>query len=136
MLVPDAQRIEREGLRGPAAVAELKPLIRDSARLVHSPFTVDPTNKLLPGSTYTAKCLARLREDQQGFTLLGPLLLAGWRDDVIYARDLHARDSLLLQQYPDRTLFLLRPATTEEGAAPQFYPLRRDSLLANWREGG
>jgi hypothetical protein len=102
---------------------------------VHSPFTVDRTNRLLPGSTYSSECLARLRDDEQGFTLLGPLLLAGRRDDVIYARDLHARDTLLLQQYPDRPLYLLRPATTEEGAVPQFYRLRLDSLLATWREG-
>lgn len=128
-------RIERQGLRGAGAVAELEPLLQDSARLIHSPFTVDPTNRLLPGSTYTPECLTRLREDGQGFTLLAPLILAGKRDDVIYARDLHARDSLLIQSYPDRALYLLRPTTTAEGAVPQFFPLRRDSLTAAWRVG-
>jgi hypothetical protein len=30
---------------------------------------------------------------------------------------------------------LLRPSGTAVGAAPQFYPLRRDSLLVAWRTG-
>lgn len=127
-------RIERQGLTGPPALAELRPLLAESARLVISPFTPDRTNRLLPGAAYTPKCLVRLQEDQRGFTLLPPLFLAG-NGDVIYARDLHARDSLLVQQYPDRTLYLLRPATRIEGAVPQFYPLQRDSLFAAWRRG-
>ena len=128
-------RIEQEGLRGAAAVAELRPLLRDSARLVPSPFTTDPTSRLLPGSRYTPECLARIGEDRQGYTIFAPLLLAGRKDDVIYARDLHARDTLLLMQYPERAVHLLRPSGTAVGAAPQFYPLRRDSLLVAWRTG-
>ena len=99
-----------------------------------SPLTTDPTNRVLPGSRYTAGCLARLRQDQEGFTLLLPLLLAG-RNDVIYARDMQGRDSLLLREYPDRAVYLLRPPSTAVGAAPRFYPLQRDSLLAAWRAG-
>jgi hypothetical protein len=127
-------RIESRGLRGPAALAELTPLLRDSARLIRSPFTTDPTNNLLPGSVYTSECLQRLREEAAGFTILAPLLLAR-KDDVMYARDLHARDSLLVHEYPDRNLYLLRPPSITVGAAPQFYPLRRDSLFAAWRQG-
>lgn len=127
-------RIEREGLRGAAAVQALAPLYRDSARLVASPFTTDPTNRMLPGSRYTAACLARLRQDQEGFTILLPLLLAG-RNDVIYARDMQGRDSLILREYPDRAVYLARPPSTDVGAAPKFYPLQRDSLLAAWRAG-
>jgi len=127
-------RIERDGLHGPAAVAALLPLLRDSTRLIPSPYTTDPTNRLLPGSTFTPSCLARLRQDREGFTLLLPLLLAG-RDDVIYARDMQGRDSLLVQRYPERSLYLLRPPTTAVGAEPVFYPLRRDSLLTAWRAG-
>lgn len=130
----ELSRIEREGLRGPTAALALEPLLRDSARLIRSPYTTDPTNRFLPGSRYTPVCLARLREDQAGYTLHLPLILAG-RDEVLYARDLHGRDSLLLEQYPDRAVYLLRPPTTEVGAAPRFYPLRRDSLLAAWRSG-
>jgi hypothetical protein len=125
-------RIEDEGLRGPEALRALEPLLQDSARLVTSPYTTDPTNRLLPGSTYSAACLARLREDQAGYTLHLPLILAG-AHGVLYARDLHGRDSLLLEQYPDRAVYLLRPPTTEVGAAPRFYPLKRDSLMLAWR---
>ena len=128
-------RIELRGLREAAAVAELRPLLGDSARLIPSPFTTDPTNRLLPGSRYTPECLTRIEEDRQGYTIFAPLLLAGREDDVIYARDLHARDSLLLREYPDREVHLLRPNGTAVGAAPQFHPLRRDSLLAAWRGG-
>jgi hypothetical protein len=128
-------RVEVRALRGAAAAAELAPLFQDSTRLVRSPYTVDHTNRFLPGSRYTPECLQRLREDRQGFTLLAPLALAGRGIDVIYARDLHARDTLLLQQYPDRALYLLRPASSEEGSPPQYYALRRDSLVAAWRRG-
>jgi hypothetical protein len=126
--------IERGRPRGRAAEAMLQPLVADSAKLVRSPFTVDPSNRLLPGSAYTEECLRRLAEDRRGFTLFAPLLLAG-RDDVVYARDLHARDSLLLSEYPDRPVFLLRPPSTALGAPPRFELLRRDSLLAVWRGG-
>ena len=124
--------IEREGLRGSAALQALEPLLQDSARLITSPYTTDPTNRLLPGSRYTPVCLARLRDDQAGYTLHLPLILARG-GGVIYARDLHGRDSLLLEQYPDRPVYLLRPPTTAVGAAPRFYLLGRDSLLSAWR---
>jgi hypothetical protein len=127
-------RIEGEGLRGPAAVAQLTPLLADSGRLVTSPFTTDPTNRMLQGAAYSPDCIARLKEDRLGYTLFSPLLLAG-RGEAVYARDLHGRDSLLLADYPGRSVYLLRPATTAVGAAPQFYPLNRDSLLAAWRRG-
>jgi hypothetical protein len=123
-------RIEAQGLRGPDAMAELVPLLADSARLVRS---TSAGTRLLPGSRYTAECVKRLREDDEGFTLHLPLLLAGRRDDIVYARDLHARDSLLLTQYPVRPVYLLRPSLP--GAALEFLPLKRDSLLASWRKG-
>ena len=126
--------IEALGLRGEDAAGMLRPLLKDSARVVSSPHTPDRSTRLLPGSVYSQECLQRLREDQRGFTLFTPLQLAR-RDDVLYARDLHAHDSLLLLRFPDRDPYLLRPATSEEGAPPRFEPLSRDSLLAAWRAG-
>jgi hypothetical protein len=70
--------------------------------------------------------------DREGFTLLAPLLLAH-AGDVIYARDLGERDSLLIREHPDRSLYLLRPASTRIGEPPRFYALSRDSLLRAWR---
>jgi len=126
--------IEGGGHRVRAAEAMLRALVADSARLVPSPYTPDPTNRLLPGSAYTEECVRRLAEDRRGATLFLPLVLAG-RDGVVYARDLHGRDSLLLAGYPDRPVYLLRPPSSELGATPGFELLPRDSLLASWRSG-
>ena len=126
--------IEGGKQRTRSAEAMLVPLVADSARLVISPYTEDKSNRLLPGSEYTEECVRRLAEDRRGFTLYLPLVLAG-RDGVVYARDLHGRDSLLLAEYPGRPVYLLRPASSALGAAPLFEPLRRDSLLASWRGG-
>ena len=126
--------IERGKYPARAAEAMLQPLVADSGKLVISPYTVDPTNRLLPGSDYTEECVRRLAQDRRGFTLYLPLVLAG-RGGVMYARDLHGRDSLLLEEYPHRPVYLLRPPSSELGAAPRFELLRRDSLLSSWREG-
>lgn len=110
--------------------ARLRTLMADSLKVVRSPFTTDPTARLLPGTIYTPLCLQRQVEDQAGYTLLAPLLLA--RDGNVYRRDLHARDTLLLAQYPDRPVYLLRPPTSAMGEEPRFYPVSRDSLYAAW----
>ena len=123
-------RIEARRLRGSGAVAELLPLLADSGRLVRS---TTAGTRLLPGARYTRECVKRLREDDEGFTIHLPLLLAGRGQDIVYARDLHGRDSLLLIQYPDRFVYLLRPS--RPGAEPEFVPLDRDSLMASWRRG-
>jgi hypothetical protein len=126
--------IERLGLRGEDAAFRLRHLLKDSARVVSSPYTPDRSTRLLPGSAYAPECLQRLRDDQRGFTLFTPLLLAR-QEDLLYARDLHAHDSLLLHRFRGRAAYLLRPATSEEGAPPRFEPLSRDSLFAAWRAG-
>ena len=107
------------------------PLLADSARVVKSPFSLDVTERYLPGSVYTPECVQRLAEDQTAFTLLAPLLYADWGTNV-YARDMHARNLALLRRYPDRPLYLLRPPTNAIGALPELYPLRRDSLQVAW----
>ncbi len=124
--------IEVRGLRGAAALAVLEPLLADSARLIRSPLTPDYTLRLLPGARYSAECLLRLRQDQSGYTSMVPLLLAG-AAEVIYARDLHARNSLLARAYPDRALYLLKPPDSRYGTPPGFFPLDRDSALDAWR---
>jgi hypothetical protein len=103
----------------------------DSAALVDSVISADRSEGVLPGSTYTPDCIARLRDDARGFTLYPPLLLDD-RSGNVYARDLHVRDTLVLLRYPDRPLFLLVPPDTAVGRFPEFRPIRRDSLLADW----
>ena len=122
---------ERSGNRGPEVFATLLPLVGDSARLVRAAFSEDPTARVLPGTRYTALCQQRVREEQAGFTVFAPLLLADGGGNI-YARDLHARDTLLLSAYPDRDIYLLQPPTTQVGVAPRYALLSRDSLEQVW----
>jgi hypothetical protein len=123
--------VEETSLRGPAAVAALRPLLRDSARVEKTPVSPDHTERYVPGTPYPQKCRQRIEEDRAGFTFATPLLLARDAGNV-YARDLHERNAVLLAEYPDRPVFLLRPPTSRETEVPQFYPLSRDSLLKVW----
>ena len=106
----------------------LRPLLADSARLVPSPFSPDTTELVLPGSRYSPTCLQRIQDDREGFTLLPPLILARGGGNV-YMRDLHERNYLILQEYPDRAVYLLRPPSGELGLAPVFQPVSRDSII-------
>ncbi len=125
--------LERRSIRGAAAVAALAPLRGDSVRLANAEaITGDPSLRVTPGIQYPEQCVTRIEENRRGFTLFPPLLLAR-RFDNVYARDLGARDSVLLRDYPGRPVYLLKPASGAEGAEPVFYRLRSDSLLAAWR---
>jgi len=123
--------LERTGMRGAAARALLLPLLADSERVVRSPYSADSTERVLPGSTYGPRCVRRLQEDHAGFTLYFPFLVADG-ERVVYARDLHARDSVLLSRYPSRSVYLVRPPSDSDGALPRFWPISRDSLRADW----
>ena len=127
------ERLENGTSRGEAAFQALRPLLADSARLIASPLSPDSKEQVLPGSRYSARCIARIKEDRSGFTLFTPLLLAHGGGNV-YARDLHGRDTLLLRYYPNRKLYLLKPASTKVGEPPRFYPLSRDSLEEAWND--
>ena len=120
-------RAEERGLTGATAFAALQPLLADSARTTISPYSPDPSERALPDTPYAPACVAMVQRDNAGFTLFLPLLLAHGGDNI-YARDLGARDTLLMNRYPDRPVYLLRPATSKMGDLPQFYPVRKDSL--------
>jgi hypothetical protein len=118
--------------RGALARDVLLPLAAESLHVVRSPFSVDSTERVLPGTMYGARCVQRAQEDRAGFTVYLPLTVIDG-DDVIYARDLHARDSLLLARHPSRSVYLLRPSSDRAGAEPRFWRVSRDSLRAAWR---
>ncbi len=125
--------LEARRVTGAAAAAALQPLLADSSTVVSPPWSEDKSERWRADRPYGPRCRARIADDQRGFTLLGPLLLA--RDGNVYARDLHARDTLLLRTYPQRPVFLLRPASPAVGAPPHFERLDRDSLWAAARAG-
>jgi hypothetical protein len=76
--------------------------------------------------------MERIAESQTGVLPLAPFLLLH-DDRTIYARDLHARDSLLTNAYPDRPIYLARPASDAPTALPVLVPVSRDSLMRDWR---
>lgn len=123
--------LERTGGRDAAARAILLPLLVDSARVVQTPFSADSSERVLPGSRYGPRCVRRLQEDHAGFTVYLPFIVAE-SDNVVYARDLHARDSVLLARYPSRPVYLVRPPTDGDGVPPRFWRVSRDSLRADW----
>jgi hypothetical protein len=123
--------LERSGARGAAARAALLPLLADSLHVVRSPFSADSTERVLLGSSYGPRCVRRLQEDHAGFTVYLPFLVADG-ERVVYARDLHARDSTLLDRFPSRSVYLVRPPSDSDGALPRFWPIARDSLRADW----
>ena len=123
--------LERMDGRDSIARAVMLPLLADSARVVRSPFSVDSTERFLPGAPYGPRCVRRVQEDRAGFTVYLPFLVADG-EDVVYARDLHARDTVLLRRYPSRAVFVVRPSSDSEGALPRFWRASRDSLIATW----
>jgi hypothetical protein len=127
--------LEQRGVRGAAAEQRLTALLaRDSAFAIQSAMSPDPTERVRPGVRYSATCVQRIEQDRAGFLHYVPLRLITTGGNV-YARDLHARDSLLLAEYPERPVYLLKRAGIQVDDPPLFLPLRRDSLLAAWRVG-
>jgi hypothetical protein len=115
------QQLGREGLRGDSAVARLRPLLADSARLVPSDRSPDYTERMFPGWRYPPVCEERLAEDQRGFVHLAPWRLA--RDSNIYARWLPGREGEIAAAFPGRAVYRLRRAGPEVSAALVWEPL-------------
>ncbi len=123
--------VEAEGLRGDDALARLRPLQRDSARLVKSTLSPDDTERLLPGATYGVRCQERIVEDRAGYGHFAPAWLASGPPGVRWARDLQARDTLIARQ-TDR-IWLLR--WVRDSLSPPRVVVERidgDSLWRSW----
>jgi hypothetical protein len=120
--------LEGTTARGPAVIAAVKAIQVDSSQLVPMPDSPDKAGRMRVGAMYGPACQSRLAEDRAGFTLLGPLLFP--RRPVVYARDLHARDTLLLAEHPQSSVWLLVPPSGDEGSLPVFHRASRDSIVA------
>ncbi len=114
--------IEAEGVQGSAAVERLQPLLADSARVQSSTLSPDFTERMLPGATYPPSCLARLRQDAEGFSLFAPFLLAG-ADGNRYVRDLFGREAQVAKMAEGRPVYLLKPPGPQVGRMPEFHEL-------------
>ncbi len=123
-------RAERERIDAAELGRRLAPLRADSANLIALQVSPDTTPRVVPGSVLRDRCLRRLLEDRAGFTLFPPLLLARGEGNI-YVRDLHARDSLVLNAYPGRPVWLLIKSQVP-GAAVRFIPVDRDSMQREW----
>ena len=125
------QVLEREGTRGAKATAALTPLLRDRN---YVKLATLPNGAFWPVQSsvgYSPQCRERVRESATGLVPLAPLLLSAGPTNV-YVRDLHARDTLLLKQYPNRPIFVVRRDSTAAGVTLRYYRASRDSLLGSW----
>lgn len=125
-----ARKLEAAGIRGAAAEAELRTLLVDSARVVQSDASPDATERMLPGSVYTAECATRILEDRAGYTHFPPALLAR-NPGTKWVRDLHARDTLVLGTQPSN-IWLLRREPNNSDWIPVLIQLVPDSLTRAW----
>lgn len=95
--------LERQGVRGDAALDRLTPLLADSARLVVTQRSPDITERMIPNLQYTSACEARIAEDHGGYLLYAPWRLA--QDSNVYARWLPGREAEIAAAYPEREVY-------------------------------
>jgi hypothetical protein len=99
--------------------------------LLKTTLSPDGTQRMLPGVMYSAVCQRRILEDRGGYSFFAPLLAIDPGSNI-YARELHARDTVLLQRYPGRPVYLLRSRTSDVASPLVLEPLRLDSARAEW----
>lgn len=104
-------------------------LAQSTHRLVRVRATGDSGIHLSPGTSLAPRCVRRIRENQAGFTVFTPMLLAG-RSGNLFVRDLHASDSLVFAAHPGRPVYLLLRDTT--ATALRLLPVALDSAIAEW----
>jgi len=123
--------VEQSGGDGAELARRVAPFRADSLQLVGLRVSPDTTPRIRAGSTITGRCVRRIIEDRNGFTIFAPLLLARGGDNL-YRRDLHARDSLMITAESGRPLFLLTKDTLPT-SVPRFVPISLDSMRLAWQ---
>lgn len=139
-------QLEERGVsgRGDEVMALLRPLAADSAGMVVDRNTGspgDPYNGLTMADTAAVSlCGLRqyLEQAQGGHMLLSFQALLGptWTGDgPIVAHDLHEENVRLLEAYPERTAYFLRPVRIRGGVREfNLEPLKADSVERVWGE--
>jgi hypothetical protein len=126
-------RLEQDGADSAAVERHLTRLARDSGSVQAVRLASGANVRVQAGLRYPPACLRRVREVERGIVALAPIL-AQPADGNVYARDLHARDTLLLARYPGRPLWLLTASDTTVNAVPRFSPVNVDSMRLAWAE--
>lgn len=135
--------LSRKEVRDPALVEEeLLPLTADSASMIRDPRTGAPgdpfTSVENAGESAVALCRMRLSlEQNNGGYLLLPFFAAmgpTWTGDgAIVARDLGEENPRLLESYPARSVYFLKPDRRPGSSGGfQLAPLDADSARAVW----
>ncbi|MEP6689680.1 MAG: hypothetical protein ABJD07_00920 [Gemmatimonadaceae bacterium] len=120
--------VESRRLRGADALAALAPLMADSARLVPSPFSPRTGERALPGLEYGERCQAQIARNNAGFLPYQPFIVARGNGNI-FARDLGARDTLLLAEHPLAPLFAVDLDLAPRGRGLFIERLSRDSIV-------
>jgi hypothetical protein len=106
--------LERDQLRGGAALGRLQPLQRDSALLIRNPYSPDKSQWFRRDVPLTSECVTRVAADQSGFAHLAPMRLAA--DGNEYVRWLPGRELDIVNLYPGRPVYLLSRTSAEVDA--------------------
>ncbi len=122
--------VERSGARNDAAYRALAPLMADSARLIASPYSPRTNERALPGLDYSPRCRDRIAENQAGFLPYQPFIIARGGGNL-FARDMGARDTLLLAEHPSAPVFAVRLDLTPNGRGLFVERVRRDSIVGS-----
>jgi hypothetical protein len=125
------RELESEGADARESLVALRRHTADSNQVVRSTLSPDGSERVLPGAHYPPICAERLREDNQGFTVFPPFLLAG-RDGNRYLRDLRDHTSVLAPSLRGRSVFLMYPPDARIGTRPILSPLEPESLSRQW----
>ncbi|HEY7861093.1 MAG TPA: hypothetical protein VIB98_06575 [Gemmatimonadaceae bacterium] len=121
--------VESRGLRGDAALAALAPLMADSARLLPSPFSPRTGERALPGLEYGPSCRSHIAENAAGFLPYQPFIVARGNGNV-FARDLGARDTILLAEHTGAPVYSVRVDLQPGGRGVFIERVSRDSIVA------
>lgn len=124
--------LDRTGGGADELKRQLAPFLSDSARLGSDPTLPDTTVRFSRGGPRTPECGRRLIEDRSGFATYPSMLLAG-RNGNLFLRDLHARDSLVLAQHPNRQVWLLTEAP-QIGGELRLVRITGDSMRDEWKK--
>lgn len=123
--------LERRGVRGESATRELFALLADSARVQRVELRSQANVRVRQGSNWTPRCLRILGENERGAIALAPFLHTPV-PGLVFARDLHERDTVLLRMYPGRPVWVLRSDDGTLSGTPVLHPAPVDSLLQAW----